>query len=189
MKKILFDLSATQPAEGVINHGGSEYAKAVFYRLVELFPKQIFVFYNPAFKLEDSIVSLIQKNSVECLLSVNETSILEFISLNNINTFYTALPTSAFKKIFALQNKTFEVIITIHGLRFLEMPFDDFEWYYCITYKSKLKFLYKKLFLTRYLSKLKKYLKNHLNAYTIITVSDHSKYSLLSFFPNCKRIR
>ena len=33
MKKVLFDLTATQPVNNIFNHGGGEYAKAVFLNL------------------------------------------------------------------------------------------------------------------------------------------------------------
>ena len=44
--KILFDLAATQPENYILQHGGSEYAKAVFFRLFNERKDSLEVFYD-----------------------------------------------------------------------------------------------------------------------------------------------
>jgi glycosyltransferase involved in cell wall biosynthesis len=185
--KILFDLSATQPENGIINHGGSEYAKAVFFKLIESCPKSVSVYYNRNLALEKPLVELIQEHSLFTLESNDIKFICSYISANRINVFYTALPKKEHVLLIKMQSESFKVIITIHGLRSLELPSDNLEWYYCKSVKSKLKYIYKRLFPSFYKTSLLKYYRMILGASEIITVSNHSKYSLLTFFPELQQ--
>jgi glycosyltransferase involved in cell wall biosynthesis len=181
--KLLFDLSATQAENGVLNHGGSEYAKAVFFKLIERSSESVSVFYNHNLALENSVIELIDEYSLKTVASADINSIIDFIKTENINVFYSALIKAEYLPLIAMQSESFKVIITIHGLRSLELPTDKYEWYYCHTLKSKLKFIYKKIFHTYYKNSILDYFRKFLDAAEIITVSDHSKRSLVSFFP------
>ena len=180
---ILFDLSATQSDNEIINHGGSEYAKAVFIKLIESGPKSVTVFYNRNLNLEKTISELIKTNSISTLENNDILSICRFVIENNINVFYSALPKIEYIPLIKLQSESFKVIITIHGLRSLELPSDSYEWFYCHSIKSKIKFIYKQLFPSVYRNSILKQFRKYLGAYRIITVSNYSKYSLLTFFP------
>jgi glycosyltransferase involved in cell wall biosynthesis len=181
--KILFDLTATQPGKNIINHGGSEYAKAVFRKLVDTSPGSLSVFYNENMPLENSLAELLQKHSVKVLGTTDISSVCNFIVDNSINMFYTALPKNEYLPLFKMQSDNFKVAITIHGLRHLELPSDSCEWYYCNTLRSRIKYFYKRLFPFLYKDSILKYYRKLLGASEIITVSDHSKRSLLAFFP------
>ena len=184
--KILFDLTATQADHEVVNHGGSEYAKAVFCKLIESAPDQVVAFYNQNLELDDNLSCLLKKYSVDILIKSDIDSILAYIIEKGINIFYTSLARTEYHKLIEMQSESFKVIITIHGLRPLELPSDKYEWYYSNSVKSKLKFIYKHIFPTFYKNSLLKNYRKILSAYKIITVSNHSKHSLLKFFPELK---
>jgi glycosyltransferase involved in cell wall biosynthesis len=76
------------------------------------------------------------------------------------------------------------VIITIHGLRALELPTDKYEWFYCKDMRSRIKFLYKNFMPGKYERSLRRYFRNFLDSSRIITVSDQSRNELLRFFPD-----
>ena len=181
--KILFDLSATQSDNEIINHGGREYAKAVFIKLIESGQESVSAFYNPNLSLGGIISELIKKYSIITLENDDIVSICRFVIENNINIFYSALPKREYIPLIKMQSESFKVIITIHGLRSLELPSDRLEWRYCNSAKSKIKFIYKQLFPSVYKNSILKHFQVYLCAYRLITVSNHSKYSLLTFFP------
>ena len=73
--RILFDLFFAQPIGSSKFHGGGEYMKAVFKRLVELNSKDdIIVFYDFDKFIDDWIIELIRQNHIK---SVDVKSIKE----------------------------------------------------------------------------------------------------------------
>lgn len=183
MNKILFDLSAAQSSNGIINHGGSEYAKAVFIRLVNSPAAKVTVFFNTGSVLDDEIINLLEKHSIERLEDSNIVTLKNYIIEKNINIFYSALLKGEYKSFIKMQSSGFRVILTIHGLRQLELPADSYEFHYCRTLKSKLKYAYKKLLPLVYKKSILNYYRQFLGASELITVSNHSKGSLQFFFP------
>jgi glycosyltransferase involved in cell wall biosynthesis len=181
--KILFDLTATQPDSKVINHGGGEYTKAVFVELTNTAPDSVIALYNKNFELDYEITELIRKHSLEKILSNDIDLVRRFIVEKGINIFYTGLAKPEHLRLFDLQSETFKVIITIHGLRSLELPSDKYEWYYCGSVKSRIKLIYKSLFPLIYKNSVSRHYFKFLQAHKIITVSHHSKKSILTFFP------
>ena len=101
---------------------------------------------------------------------------------NKINRIYSALPVNI------ANIKYCEVYGTIHGLRGFETPFDNFFYLYNHHLKDKLRYIRDKI-KYQYLYKrtrykfMQKYLSNNLH---FITVSEHSKYAILSYFPEMK---
>ena len=79
-------------------------------------------------------------------------------------------------------------IVTVHGLRFLETPYDRYMFAYCSPYaiKERIKYLYDRYLTAIGRAKYKRTYEQLFNRENIkyITVSNHSKYSLLSFFPS-----
>lgn len=181
--KILFDLSATQAYSDVLNHGGSEYAKAIFTELIKLHPENVTVFYKQNLELDSEIAELITEKSLKILFQDDIDSICNYILENSINIFYSALAKAEYNRLISMQSKTFKVIITIHGLRYLEMPGDTYERFYSHSIKSRVKIIYKGLFPNVYKKSLVKNYGSILGAYKIITVSNHSRKSILNFFP------
>jgi glycosyltransferase involved in cell wall biosynthesis len=68
----------------------------------------------------------------------------------------------------------------------MEIPFDKYEWKYFSTFYQYLKWIYKRLLTGFYLNNLRKSIDETINKYSrlrIITVSEHSRYSFIRFFP------
>jgi hypothetical protein len=188
--KILFDLSAAQPFSNDDFHGGSEYAKAVFYRLCELlFPKSsLEVFYNPQKNIDNFILEICKTKGFTINLCRNNSDIVKLLSIKNYSVFFSALPYLYFDLVIPAQTK---FIYTIHGLRSLEYPVDKYMHKY-IKRNSKLNiknilflifpYFMKKIYFKRDIRRFIS-LFSITNNQTIITVSNHSKYAIFFFFP------
>jgi hypothetical protein len=190
--KILYDLSSTQPvsSSGSDFHGGSEYAKTVFYRLAETLPlgKTLEVFYDPKRKIDNSIIEACKTRQFTIHHCKNNSEISALLNNNSYDVFYSALPYSYTNLVIPEKTK---FIYTIHGLRDLEYPADIYELKYKKqNLKSKIKHFLFLLFPLWWKSNRLKSRTNNYNKIfsltsnrTIVTVSSHSKYSLLYFFP------
>lgn len=181
-KNILFDLTATQPSLEANFHGGSEYAKFVFHEAIQQNEKYFDCIYNPDFLLDVKIKNICSENDIKLHEVSSLKDISKLIKNYKYTVFYSALPYLYGElKIFPCK-----FIMTIHGLRELECPSDRTQVKYCSGFISILKFKIKKIL---FKNKQKKTnfnkFKTLLNVKNnkIITVSEHSKYSILSFFP------
>ena len=192
--KILFDLSAAQPFSSNDFHGGSEYAKTVFYRLCELFPSgaTLDLFYNPLKNIDASIHEKYKTMGFTVHHCRNNSEINELLSVNTYDIFFSALPYLYFNLEIPVQTK---FIYTIHGLRSLEYPFDKYMRKYVkkdikLNIKNMLfllfPFIMKTIYFKRDINRLNK-LFSVTNNQTIITVSNHSKYAISLFFPNINK--
>jgi hypothetical protein len=189
--KILFDLSAVQPIHNNDFHGGSEYAKTVFYKLCKRLPEntQLDVFYNPDKNIDNDILEQCKKKGLAEFFCKNNIGLIRLLKKNKYDIFYTALPYSYIDIHIPLETK---FIYTVHGLRSLECPWDK----YILKYtKNNLKMLIKhtisKVFPGFWENHLKMQGKRNFSALfslakkqCIITVSFHSKYAISFFFPN-----
>jgi len=187
--KILYDLSATQSigTEGVF-HGGGEYAKVVFYRLCELLPLSVSldVFFNPSKNIENHIVETCKIKGFTINHCLEHSDINVLLQSNNYDVFYSALPYSYSDLEIPTRTK---FVYTIHGLRILEYSMDKYMLKYGkITLFRICKYIYLSPLFAQYrtkrvsnkLTKLFSLTKNQ----TLITISEHSKYSIAYFFPN-----
>ena len=116
-------------------------------------------------------------------IGTNETGLLQCIEENQIGVFYSPLFNKSYKQ---LQGIGIPVVITIHGLRNLEMNRDKTEIFYARSFREKVKAwvkqtCYYNLLLKKYWEE-KKWLFEDDNVH-IITVSNHSKYSILYYYP------
>lgn len=177
---LLFDLKATQPNISGKRHGGGRYAEVIFFRMVELGIK-FSCFYDSSKWINPDIKRICDESKIP-LYDVHNDVIEEIIRRNKIDRLYSAIPGNLAKLTCC------EVIGTIHGLREFETPFDNYFYKYNNSFKVVLKFtlkkLLKKLFLYR---KRRLYLDNYINSsFRFITVSEHSYYAFLSYFPELK---
>lgn len=177
---LLFDLKATQPNTSGKRHGGGKYGEMVFYRMIDRGIK-FSCFYDSRRWLNPQIANLCKTAQVT-LFDLKEESIEGIIRKNDINRIYSALPGELVKL------DCCEVYGTIHGLRELETPFDDIFYKYKHTWKDIVKFSLKKMFLSYFHAMKKKQFKEYYidSRFHIITVSNHSKYALYSYFPELK---
>jgi len=189
---ILFDLTPIQPVSAFGNdfHGGGEYAKTVFYRLCELLPAEtsLEVFYDPRRNIEKSILGICKKRQFAIHLCRNNADISKLLCDKNYDVFYSALPYSYADLV--LPSKT-KFVYTIHGLRDLELPDDKYQFKYKENnLKEKIKhilFLFCPSWLKAH--RTKKVIGNFNKLFSltsnqmIVTISNHSKFSIAYFFP------
>ncbi len=189
---VLFDLWSVQPIstrllQGTPSkfNGGAEYAKVVFFKLLELREEEkISGFYNPEKEMPLDIKKLIKEKGIE-LFPVKTKSELQSLIKNGIfDKFYSALPYNYYDIDFS----NVEVIFTIHGLRPLEMPRDKYELKYDKSFTNTLKYAFKTVLKKKYLNMRKKQFFDLINVKakkkTIVVPTYHTKYSLINYFPN-----
>ena len=183
---ILFDLIAAQPEKNLKYHGGSEYAKAVFRTILPLTHGRLFCIYDSFRYLDHEIRYCCEEGKVPLFDINNYENLDPVIKEYRIERFYSALPfETAIQKRLPLPN-SIESIITIHGLRSIELPYDTLEMKYGKGLKRGLKYLYKRFLTSRYESVLLDAIRGYLTNYSnpvLITVSEYSKWSLKSYFP------
>ena len=183
---ILFDLIASQPENNLKYHGGSEYTKAVFRAVVQKAPGRIFCIYDSERYIDKDIISLCQSGNLPLIDISKYGSLNPVIKEYNIDRFYTALPLDRVIQDMLPFSDKVKSIITIHGLRSLELLSDNFELKYTDRFYYRLKYFYKRIFPVEYerrlLLKMRLLIRNYNNP-TIITVSNFSKWSLKYFMP------
>lgn len=180
---LLFDLISTQPNVDGKFHGGGEYAKKIFKEL--LIQKnetvKIYGLYDSTKYLDENILSLANKKEFE-LLDFLGKDLVDLVKMKNIDRVYSALPYNLPQ----IENIKCETIGTIHGLRGLEFNYNLHSLLYSNNIKEKSKILLKIIFRNFFLQRNYKKFKKLINHIKIITVSNHSKYSIISFFPDIK---
>ncbi len=184
MKKILFDLLGSQPVEGVQFHGVGEYMKTVFKRLVENHgdTSNITVFFSDKLFLDQWILDLIEEMDIPVIHIHRHMEIEDVLKHEHFDVFFTGWPYHYRKHMFPGRIKT---IGTVHGLREIEMPIDDFAYMYQSNWRKKLNTYFKKFFFNRIRQRQIHRYGDSLDALDeIICVSKHSKYSLINVFPD-----
>ena len=183
MHRILFDLTSTQPDAIGKFHGGSEYAKYIFFQAIKSGISNFDVVYNRSNPIDDTVVSECKKYAIKIHTIEKKLEIESIIVENKFDRFYSASPYTYSE----LQFNDAEFIFTIHGLRTLEMPLDSHRYFYSKRQPKWIGHLLIKLLYSIYLTKkekrsVSKLLETHPKG--IITDSEHSKFSILSFFPH-----
>ena len=175
---LLYDLTATRPSKAAKFSGGGYYAEVVFFALLKR-TRNLIGIYNSKYHINPKIL----ESDID-IYDINQISPKEIIKKENINTFYTS---SFHRTGDEWQFKDIRYIITWHGLRELEMPWNYIILSYANNFKRKIKVL------LRFIMK-KHYAKNILNKSSqkkenveILTVSEHSKASILNFFPQFEK--
>lgn len=187
----LFDLTAAQPIRSTKFHGGGIYAEIVFFKLLSEYDKNrltFFCVYDSTKYINRDLLTEARKKDVE-IIDIQQIHPRFILEKYKIDVFYSALIQRS------LGWNLGEVIFvqTIHGLRTLECPYDRISLLYEKSIQKRLKTFLKFSFAGDYFyrkirksivtsEKEKIYAKNM----KIITVSNHSKASLLSFYPALK---
>lgn len=182
-KNILFDLSTCQPIGDNKFHGGGVYGYIVFEKLVSKINRPIYIYYDSKKFLPENIKSLLNNKYIN-LIDLNIADIKDSIKKHNISKIYTPLYNKELNHL--LNDSGIELLITIHGLRALEINRDKYDFFYAANIKDLIKSLLKKTIYYKVLHK--KYLKKYWNIFkasntNIITVSNHSKRSIQYFYP------
>ena len=164
-------------------HGGGEYAKFVFKELINrgyIFDVAI----DSGRELDSEIHKIIDESLKGKLYRINfKKEIYDLASNNNYDIFYTAHPYD-----YDDYSGSAQFVGVIHGLRTIELPWDKYKYKF---YSSLVKRiiakvigeipLFIKYWRDKHICKVKKILEIPNSRF--ITVSYHSKFSILNFFP------
>jgi glycosyltransferase involved in cell wall biosynthesis len=167
--KILFDLTEIQPrSDNIKFHGGGYYGEVIFFAMVKK-TQNIIGIYNSKSYMNPKILETGIKT-----YDVNEISPQEIIDKEHIDVFYTPLRCK-------WQLKVNRLIITWHGLRMLEMTDSGIATYNCYNTLKIIGFI-KSIF--KRVAKKTQDKQAHIEGAEYITVSEHSKASIISFYPH-----
>lgn len=175
--KLLYNLSVCQPVGNVKRHGGGIYGEIVFKRIVER-GLPVSCCYDWSEWLNPDIKRIIEENSIDCF-NIANNPIEGIVKQNGFDTLYTPM-------FIGLGDfRACKIITTIHGLRSVEMPIDDFFLKYKTTFKAKAKFYLSKYFATYWKKRMGRgyefiQKKNNLD---FVTVSYHSQAGFKAYFP------
>lgn len=177
---LLFDLNATQPNVSGKRHGGGKYGEIILRRMIER-GIMFSCFYDSRKWLNPEIERLCMSAGIR-LFDIKDDTIRNIVIKNNIERIYSALPGELAKIDYC------EVYGTIHGLRLFETPFDKYFYKYRHTFTELVKFSLKKILSDTFIKiKKKQFSDTFINSnFQLITVSNHSKYALYSYFPELK---
>jgi len=179
--KILFDLTAAQPTLTSKIHGGGEYAKAVFYALVDkINTQQLECVYYENRLIDDDIINFCKTKKINLITIIDIKDLSKVIENGNYDKFYSALP---YKYIDVASNKT-KFIYTLHGLRTYEVYSDKYEIKFAKKRLQILKLIKKKIFSSQYktYNSFFKLLNNPSDTKYIVT-SKHTLYSYINTYP------
>lgn len=181
-KNILFDLTVCQPNKESKFHGGGVYGYMLFKDLVIKYPRRIIAYYYAKRFVEPAVLQLIQEKNIK-RIDADEMNIEDAFNSSMAHKIYSPLYSTKYDQ---LIKKGVDFIITVHGLRSLEMLTDLDEPNYATSFRDWFKAKIKLSFLGKYIKD--KYRKQYRNLFAannvrIVTVSQHSKYSIKSYFP------
>ena len=178
---LLFNLVAVQPIHSAKFHGGGSYGEVIFWALVKRGAKFSCV-YDSRKYLDPAILEACKTQNIP-LFDISTQTPQEIIDANQIDTFYT--PLYSLEKKWAIDVKDF--VFTWHGVRALEMQYS----WAGVGFAKKLGQKFEAL--VRYRESWKKYFykpkyqdlakRMAEGKARTITVSEHSRASIKSFFP------
>lgn len=186
MKKLLFDGSALQGWSETLFHGGADYAKYILRKAIDCGYSFDIVFYSSRYNDPDIDALLKNEDKYKTIYVNDKKELYELISNGNYDVFYSALPYE-----YTDYKCKAKLIGVIHGLRDCELPWDIYRYkYYEKTSERLVRYFVSNCQIAQ------NYLKNkhiaqkrkllEISNSSFITVSNHSKYALLSFFPFLK---
>lgn len=182
MKRILFDGTSMQSSHHAKYHGGGEYAKIIFKEAI-IRGYKFDIALNSNLFIEQFILDLINNNNLKIIYINSKSDLYNKINEGNYDIFYSALPYQYFDYI-----SSAEFIGVIHGLRQIEIIWDKYKHLY---YSSKIKRFIG--WCISHMPMVQNYIYNkrennisrllRLPNAKFITVSNHTKYALITFFP------
>ncbi len=174
---LLFDLSATQPCKNTKRHGGGVYGEIVFKTMLE--KGYCFdAFYDSSRWLNPEILNLCENYNI-LLHDISKLGIRSVLKEGGYALVYCPVFGHA-------PSDEIKYIATLHGLRRIEMPNDWMQLKYKNDIKSYLNFFPRMCF-PSYVRRHKVVkMRRTISKPNVkfVTVSNHSKYSILSTFPD-----
>jgi len=168
---LLYDLTAAHASKTAKFNGGAYYAEAVFFALIKR-TKNFVGVYNSKLYINPKVLE-----SGIRLYDINQISPKEIVEKEKIDTFFSAW----YKSTDEWRFDNIRSIITWHGFRGLEMPFDTILFHYAPNFKKKMGVVYRYLTKNRSMQKITNRFSN-VNS-ECITVSEHTRASAQNFFP------
>lgn len=186
MGKFLFDLVSCQSSGTVKNHGGKEYAEAVF---IEIMHRGINVsgIYNSKETINPDFLEYCRKHGE--LIDISKITLQRVIDTGKFDVFYSPLPYSYYNIIFG----DVKFLGNIHGLRALEAYSDKYEFKYAFGLVEKVKAIVKRIPFAKpvIIKRYKRHIGRILNnpSFICITGSEHSRYFIITHFPRINENR
>jgi glycosyltransferase involved in cell wall biosynthesis len=189
--KLLFDLLPTQEqlasvvsSNTGVFHGGGEYTKSIYYRILEQRENvQIDAYYEPARELDKVLLQASTSAGVNLIPISYPYDVQNILDSGNYDRFFSGLPKASYAQV---DYKQTEVIFTFHGLRGVEMPTDKYEYRFETSLRGKIGVFLKQAFLDLYIREQIKRRQKLMNVktskFTILTDSYHSKYTHVVYF-------
>ncbi|WP_158666596.1 glycosyltransferase [Salinibacter altiplanensis] len=144
--------------------------------------KEIVAVYRPDLWVDPTIEKKVDVEGIDLIPKPKEKSFGNVLREVNPDRFYTALPYSYHDVDFS----GIEVVMTIHGLRPMEMPTDRFEYRYERSLRGWGKYAVKQLMRSWYVrqkwKERRKLVTLQARQKTIVVPSNHTKYALLDAF-------
>lgn len=178
---ILIDLSTCQPSGHTKFHGGGNYGFIIFLKLITL-TKNILVYIDKTKYIPQDVKTLLTSSFIKHVDASEYT--LQYILRHNrdIHAIYLPLIRKDINDI-VQENSNTKVILTIHGLREIEMYTDKTEYFYSNSFLEFAKSLLKQIpFLKQYkISQIRKTYNKILSCENLhfVTVSNHSRQSIV----------
>lgn len=176
---LLYDLVSTQPIGNTLRHGGGIYGEIVLKKMISL-GYTFCCLYDSRLWMNPDIKALCDSNGV-ALLDVAEHSVDEWVEKENYPVLYCPVD-------YRLSNKT-KSISTIHGLRRIEMPNDWMQLRYKNSWRE-LFYFFPRILLGKIWKQMKiRRMYNEIASdnFKFVTVSKHSMYAFLSYFPHLSK--
>lgn len=181
--KLLFDGTIMQTTSTILFHGGGEYAKYIFKELIKR---------NISFDIVLNVNKLTDDETKEFIENEFKGEVIEVGNKNDIYTvakkerysnFFTAYPNE-----YDDYSGTSKFVGVIHGIRAIELPWDKYKHKFysspikrCIAYSLSKFPCFVNYWRMKHIEKVSRFLS--IRDAEFITVSYHSKYSILNFFP------
>lgn len=184
-KKLLYDMTHCQPKGKTKFHGGGMYGYILLSELLRVAADRVVVYYDSDKYVSPQIQQLIETSKV-VTVKAKEKTLSDCIQEYNVGVFYSPGKSDSYKKLLIYN---IPIVLTIHGLRNLEMNRDKTEYLYAKKARDYIKSFLKMTPLYRFL--LNKYWKSRLWLFNndnvhIITVSNHSRDSIIYHYPSYK---
>ena len=182
--RILIDLTTVHP-EGLIRfHGGSEYIQAVYRRLVEMHGSvRLSCCLNPKALRDERFSDELSSHGVDVLPVSGAADLQKHLDTGRYHKTFI----SSMWRYWALDFSKTRLVLVIHGLRQLEVPWDAQEWVYVAGFPDLLRAWTRRLmsgsFVRHENMKLRRILNVRSMETTVVVSSFHTKYSLLARFP------
>ncbi|MCQ2120538.1 MAG: glycosyltransferase [Fibrobacter sp.] len=178
---LLFNLTAVQPIHSAKFHGGGSYGEVIFWAMVKRGEKFSCV-YDSRKYLDPKIIDVCKGKNIP-LFDIAVQTPQEIIDANKIDTFYT--PLYSLEKKWNIKVKRF--VLTWHGARALEMQYSPLGISFAKKFSQKAEALvryresWKRLYYKPKYQELASRIAD--GRAETITVSEHSRASIKSFFP------